>query len=405
MSSSSSFQKVAGGSLLIAGCCIGAGMLGLPLVTATAGFFPSVAAFILSWLFMLSTGMLLLEANLWFAREVKGINLMTLTQKTLGKKAEILVAILFSFLFYCLMVAYLGGGGALISEGLERLFSLHVDPYLGSLALVAVFGLVIFLGTRQVDLLNRFLMAGLGVSYAALVMSGAPCCAPSNLTHAAWGSAIFALPAMIISFGFHNLIPSLTEYLEGNERSLRIAVLVGSAIPLAIYLLWEGVILGILPPANNLQGSIDSGAMITTLLHNAVGDSYVVDLMRAFAFFALVTSFLAVALSFVDFLSDGLKVKKTGRGSLFLVSLVLLPPLVFAYIYPAIFLKALNYAGAFGAVILFGIIPILMVWQGRYSKGRTERPLVPGGKFTLLLLGGFALFIFFMQLTLEMGVI
>lgn len=351
---------------------------------------------------MSATGLLLLEANLWFGQ---GINLMTLTNKTLGKKAEILVALLFSFLFYCLMVAYLGGGGALISEGVEHLFSLHIDPYLGSLALVAVFGVVIFCGTHQVDILNRFLMAGLGMSYAGLIIAGTPCCTIANLKQATWGSAIFALPAMIISFGYHNLIPSLTDYLEANERHLKIAILAGSAIALGIYLLWEGIVLGILPPSSDLQGAIDSGAMITTLLHEAVGNSYVVELMRTFAFFALVTSFLAVALSFVDFLSDGLKVKKTVKGSLLLISLVLLPPLVFAYIYPSIFLKALNYAGAFGAVILFGIIPILMVWKGRYSKGRMERPLVPGGKFTLLLLGGFALFIFFMQLGHELGVI
>lgn len=395
----SSFQKVTGATLLVAGCCIGAGMLGLPLVTATAGFFPSLVAFVVSWLFMASTGLLLLETNLWFGNGIQGINLMTLTQKTLGNTAKIVVALLFSFLFYCLMVAYLGGGGALISEGLG------IQPYLGSLLLVAVFGVVIFFGTHQVDLLNRLLMAGLAVSYAGLVMAGVPCCKGENLAHASWGNAMFALPAMIISFGFHNLIPSLTDYLKGNERHLRIAILVGSAIPLVIYLLWEGIILGILPHGEVTQGAIDSGAMVTTLLKDAVGNSYVVDLMRAFAFFALVTSFLAVAMSFVDFLSDGLKVKKTVKGSLFLVSLVLLPPLVFAYIYPDIFLKALNYAGAFGAVILFGIIPILMVWQGRYSKGRMERPLVPGGKAALVLLGGFALFIFLMQLTLELGVI
>lgn len=386
----SSFQKVTGAVLLVAGCCIGAGMLGLPLVTATAGFIPSLAAFILSWAFMAATGLLLLETNLAFGQ---GINLMTLTHKTLGKKAEILVALLFSFLFYCLMVAYLGGGGALISEVIP------IDPYMGSLILVAVFGIVIFFGTHQVDLLNRFLMAGLAVSYAGLVFAGMPCCKGENLTHSSWGHAIFALPAMIISFGFHNLVPSLTDYLKGNERDLRIAILVGSALPLAVYLLWDGIILGILPP-----GEAAEGAMVTTLLQETVGDSYVVDLMRAFAFFALVTSFLAVALSFVDFLSDGLKVKKTVKGSLFLVSLVLLPPLIFAYIYPSIFLKALNYAGAFGAVILFGIIPILMVWKGRYSGRWTNRPLVPGGKATLIVLGGFALFIFLMQLTLELGV-
>jgi hypothetical protein len=44
---------------------------------------------------------------------------------------------------------------------------------------------------------------------------------------------------------------------------------------------------------------------------------------------------------------------------------------------------ALNYAGAFGAVILFGILPALMVWSGRYIKGISGEKIVPGGKITL----------------------
>lgn len=393
-------ERIIGAILLIAGCCIGAGMLGLPLVTATAGFLPTLLIFFLSWAFMAATGLLLLEANLWFAQ---GTNLMTLSEYTLGKGAKYAVALLFIFLFYCLMVAYLAGGGALISEFIEQISGVTLPAYVGSLGLVFVLGLVIFLGTREVDLVNRMLMLGLGMSYVALIFLGLPHVDSQNLKHSHWVFALPAFPAMIISFGFHNLVPSLTDYLDKNVKALRFSILVGSAIPLFVYLLWEGMILGILPPGNEVKEAIDSGAMVTTLLRNAVGSSYVVDLMQAFAFFALVTSFIAVALSFVDFLSDGLHVKKTSQGSLLLLSLVMLPPLLFAYLYPTIFLMALTYAGAFGAVVLFGIIPVLMVWKGRYYEGRQGAHMLPGGKLTLILVGVFACFVFLLQLKNELG--
>ena len=38
--------KLLGGILLVAGCCIGAGMLGLPVLSAQAGFKPSVVMFL-----------------------------------------------------------------------------------------------------------------------------------------------------------------------------------------------------------------------------------------------------------------------------------------------------------------------------------------------------------------------
>ncbi len=393
-------HRTFGAILLIAGCCIGAGMLGLPLVIAAAGFFPSSLAFIACWIFMAATGLLLLEANLWFG---EGIHLMTLAERTLGKSAKIFVTLCFAFLFYCLLVAYLGGGGELIAEFMEQYLGFALKPFYGSLALIAVFGVVLYKGTAEVDVVNRVLMIGLGVSYAGLVALGVPHVKLEHLKGCSWECTIPALPAMIISFGYHNLVPSLTTYLKGNAKSLRRAILIGSAIPLVFYLIWDGIILGMLASHQDLKGAIDSGSMITKLVRETVGSSYAADLMHAFAFFALITSFLGVSMSFVDFLADGLKIKKTHTGSLLLVAMVLVPPCVFAYLYPSIFLTALNYAGAFGAVLLFGVIPVMMVWKGRYIEKRVGERFVPGGKVTLCLLGAFALFVFFMQLKNELG--
>lgn len=394
-----SFQshRLLGAILLIAGCCIGAGMLGLPLLTATSGFFPTVIAFLISWLFMLSTALLLLEVNLWFGR---GVNLMSLAQLTLGKRAKWFVAFLFSFLFYCLMVAYLSGGGALVAE-FFALLELKMSSFQGSLGLTLLFGLVVYWGASQVDFVNRGLMGGLLLSYLGLVALGFTKIEMGNLSYRSWGAVLPALPAMIISFGFHNLIPSLTEYLEGNVKALRMAVIFGSGIPLLFYLVWDFVILGLLPRGEAIQGAIEGGAMVPALLKEELGGSYVFALTESFAFFALITSLIAVALSFVDFLADGFKMQKKGFTSLFLVGLVFLPPLFFAYIYPAIFLSALSYAGAFGAVTLFGFIPVAMVWKGRYWENRQENHLLPGGKGILIALTAFALFVFFLQLKNE----
>lgn len=376
-------------------------MLGLPLVIASAGFLPSSLAFFCCWAFMASTGLLLLEANLWFG---EGIHLMTLAERTLGRFAKGIVAISFAFLFYSLLVAYLAGGGQLISEISSYFFSIPMEPFLGSLALVLIFGIVLLFGTGSVDLVNRILMLGLGGSYLGLVLLGVPEVQKEHLLSGVWKYALPALPAMIISFGFHNLVPSLTTYLKGNASALKRTVIWGSLIPLLLYLIWDALILGILAHHENIEGAIDSGTMVTQLFSEAVGKSYVVDLMHFFSFFALVTSFLAVSLSFVDFLADGLSGSKGTCHTAILVVLVLAPPCLFSYLYPYIFLTALNYAGAFGAVLLFGIIPVLMVYKGRYYDERVGIRFVKGGKPVLGLIGVFAFFIFFMQLINELGV-
>jgi tyrosine-specific transport protein len=383
-----------GAILLIAGCCIGAGMLGLPVLSGMAGFKPSLLMFFICWLFMVATGILLLEVNLWYKEEV---HIVSMAERTLGKFGKTISWLVFLFLFYSLMVAYIAASGSLVADFISDNFSLSMPHSLGSLIFSLLFGCLLYLGTGAMDWVNRILMFGLIASYLLLVSIGLPHIQARLLEHQNWSAATLVIPALIISFGYHNLVPSLTTYLNGKANLLIKAILIGSAIPLGIYLLWEMLILGLVP-LEDFKQALDQGEIATEALKSAVGVSWILDIAQMFAFFAIVTSFLSVSLSFVDFLADGLNIKKTSAGKLILASLVIVPPFICSMIYPTIFLIALNYAGGYGAVILFGILPALMAWKGRYSLKLGHRQLLPGGK---MVLGGiilFALYVIGLQL-------
>lgn len=389
--------SVPGAILLIAGCCIGAGMLGLPVMSALAGFQPSLVMFVISWLFMTTTALLLLEVNLWFKDEV---SIISMADRTLGVIGKIAGWLCFLFLFYALGVAYIAGSGELITAFVAEAISVNIPSWVGSLLVSIIFGAFVYLGTQSVDFFNRILMAGLVLSYILLVALGAPHVNSDYFSHSNWPVAVLVVPIMIISFGFHNLIPSLTTYLKGDAKRLRLAVICGSALPLLIYLIWEWLILGLVPVTNGTFVQIlEEGRMATEVLKDAVGTSWVLAIAQYFAFFAILTSFLGNSLSFVDFLADGLQVKKDSRGKFLLCLLVIVPPFVMSLIYPRIFLSALNYAGAFGAVILFGILPASMVWAGRYQKkfGEGHQAMVPGGKTVLVSIVLFALGVMVLQ--------
>jgi tyrosine-specific transport protein len=393
---SSKAGSLFGAILLIAGCCIGAGMLGLPVISAVTGFKPSLLMFLLSWLFMTTTALLLLEVKLWFSDE---ISVISMADRTLGIIGKGITWLCFVFLFYALGVAYIGGSGELTASFLQELTGWEIPAWVGSSLVTLIFGVFVYMGTRTVDFFNRCLMVGLVLSYVLLVVLGAPHVKRENLLYQNWSAAALVLPVMIISFGFHNMIPSLTTYLQSDAKRLRVAIIGGSVLALGVYLIWEWLILGLVP--TNHEGFlevVDEGKMATDVLKNAVGSLWVVNVAQYFAFFAILTSFLGNSLSFVDFLSDGLKIQKHATGKLWLCLLVILPPFLMALFYPNIFLFALNYAGAFGAVLLFGIMPVLMVWSGRYYHGFTGPWKVPGGKFMLGLIAIFALGIMYKQL-------
>src|SRR5262245_5303976 len=107
-------NKTVGATLLIAGCCVGAGMLGIPVVTGPAGFFPSVLFFFFAWLFMAATGLVLATLVLWFDKP--NINLLSMAKETLGRPGKWTAWVLFAFLFYAIMTAYVIAASRLLSD-------------------------------------------------------------------------------------------------------------------------------------------------------------------------------------------------------------------------------------------------------------------------------------------------
>ncbi len=372
------------GMLLIGGTSIGAGMLALPMVTGFAGFLPAIFVNTLCWLFMLATGLLLLEATLWME---DGANILSMTKRFLGPVGKILGGGSFIFLYYCLLISYISGGTPLFIESLSNHFSVEMPPFAGYFLFTSVFGCIIYFGHRVVDRVNWLLMMSLIISFILLLIIGSTEIQTKYLSNSHWNLSFAAAPILFSAYGYHNIIPSVTSYLKRDVSKLRWAIIGGTAIPFLVYSLWQWMILGTLSP-NEIAISTEQGIPVTHTLQEVTGSSVIRALGGYFGFFALVTSFLGVSLSMVDFFADGLKVERQGNKRVLLCFLVFLPPAFFAAIYPGIFLEALGIAGGFGEAILNGLIPILMVWMGRYHLKLTseyravgERPIL----FILLL--------------------
>lgn len=376
-----------GGALLIAGTAIGGGMLALPVLTAAAGFFPAVIIYTLCWLFMASTGLLLMEVFLWSDEEV---NIVSMARMTLGRPGQIIAWLLYIFLFYSLTVAYVSGGGALVISVLQSL-GLNLPQWCGPLIFVLIFAPFVAFGTKAVDRINELLMFGLISSFLVFIFFGATQIQFELLRRMQWPMAFLATPVVFTSFGFQGIVPTLTNYLKRNPATVKKAIWLGSALPLICYILWEGLILGI-ATLDQLENARKLGQSAVAPLKDILDAPWLYGIGQLFAFFAIITSFLGVTLGLMDFLADGLKIKKTPLGKGLLSLIIFLPPLAFSLSNPHIFLFALHYAGGLGCALLLGLLPILMVWSGRYFLKYKSRYSLEGGRVTLTLLILFILF-------------
>lgn len=377
-----------GGTLLVAGTSIGGGMLALPVLTSLGGFFPAVVIYFLCWLFMACTGLLLMEVYLWMEKDA---NIISMAKRTLGKTGKYLGWILYLFLFYSLTIAYVSGGGHLVADAINVLFPhMQLSGWLGAVVFVTFFAPFVFIGARAVDRINLLLMTGLVITFLAFVVLGFGFVDNRLLTTANIPLAILATPVVFTSFGFQGMIPTLTNYMQRDPWKTKLVIWWGSAIPLITYIVWEWLILGIVP-LDTLKETLQLGETAVFPLRTILNNTWVYSVGQLFAFFAIVTSFLGVTLGLLDFLADGLKVKKTRVGRLSLCSLIFIPPLAFALTSPRLFLVALDFAGGFGCALLLGLLPIIMVWSGRYILKLKSEYSLPGGKITLSMLSIFVL--------------
>ncbi|MGE3319757.1 MAG: amino acid permease [Candidatus Berkiella sp.] len=381
----SSYNKIFGGAMLVTGTCIGAGMLGLPISTAASGFYPSVLAFLFCWVMMTASALLMLEVSLWYPEET---NLITMAKSTLGKTGESVAWICYVLFLYALMAAYTSGAAGLVGDTLVKQ-GFHAKW--GIWIVVSLFALVVYMGANCVDWVNRLLMFSLVGAYIALVTHVVPKVSPTLLNDGHPKFLLTTAPLLVTSFGFHLLIPSLKNYMHGNVKSLRLAIILGSMVPLIVYLLWELLVLGVVPVGGDKglvammnaeknagrQAVVELTQLLSQMLHNKQINLFV----SSFALSAILTSFIGVALGLFDFFADGFHIKKTAVGKLILAFLTFLPPILIA-IYCPQFMMALHYAGMFAAILLV-IYPALMVWRGRYQLNIASGYRVMGGK-TLL---------------------
>lgn len=396
--------SILGATFLVAGTCIGGGILVLPVATGAAGFFPSLFLMLLGWLFMTMTALFLAEINLWME---EGAHLITMTSRLLGPLGKAVAWILYLFIGYASLVAYTAGGGALLGSGIQHFFSFSLSHAYSTTLFVLLFGLIVYMGNVIVGRINTILVIGLILSYFLLVSSSSSKVVWENLTRSDWGSTLIAVPLLLTIFSFQTIVPSLANYLKRDGRALRISIIAGTGIAFIVYIIWQWLVLGtlVLDGEYGLKKALALGKPATDFLGVTTQNHYIQAFADFFAFFALITSFLGIALGLFDFLSDGLKITRKKLGGVALLLLIVIPTLFFALTMERAFLTALDSSGGIGDSILNGFMPALMLWVGRYRKNYISEFKIAGGKPLLVFIMFWSLFVLVIELLGKFGVI
>ncbi|KAK1678176.1 hypothetical protein QYE76_039024 [Lolium multiflorum] len=377
--------SVTGSILLVAGTTVGAGILAIPAVTQEAGFLASAVTCIFCWMYMVVTGLLVAEVNVNTMCELGsgGVSLVSMAKRTLGTFGVRTACFSYLFIHYALLVAYVARSSDIITNSLG--IPLWESATLFSLAFG---GLCYFGSQRVIGAVNGFLVFSIIASFTTLVVVASGNIQWSSLLETNFAAAPQSIPIIALSFVYQNVVPVLCTNLEGDLSKVRKAIVLGTAIPLALFLIWDAVILGTIP------GVAGSETITDPLQQLRSSNGIVGPIVEAFSFLAIGTSYIGFVLGLSDFIADLLKLP-SGQNKPLTYLVTLLPPLVLSLLDPEIFFKALDFAGTYGVLVLFGVFPAAMSWSERYSDEleAPTSPIVPGGKVTLSFVMGGALLV------------
>jgi len=170
-----------------------------------------------------------------------------------------------------------------------------------------------------------------------------------------------AVPLLLSSLTYQNIVPSITKLLDFDRTKCTIAIAIGSFIPLMMYAAWSFAVLG-----GGLDNSLASGAgaaAFTAFSVSALVGSSVAAVM------SLAEEYESIMTSVVDG-EDGESCPVQNKFSLPAVALSIAPPtaVALAFANGGDLTGALHFNGAIISPCLYGLLPILL-YQSIQKKG------------------------------------
>jgi tyrosine-specific transport protein len=355
-------------TLLVVGGLVGAGVLALPVNTGLAGFIPSLVGMLCIGFAMFFTATILAKESITEKRDT--FNYPSLYQKYFGLKGKWIAVAANMFLLYGLLIAYITGGSAIISDILNVPLIYHKWVALSfSLVLIVII-------TKGVQIVIKFNMAFTVImffSFIAIVVMGVSHVEVRNLAHKDWGFLPCTIPIIVAAFNFHNLIPTICKALKYNTRTVIRNIFFGMSIGLIIYIAWIIVGIGALPIINGESGllyAFQHNLPATIPLSHMIKTPGFLSFAMLFSIVALTASCIANSTGLLAFVEDLMVNSFNVKNKAFHAVIAFLPPVLISLVYPDIFLHALNIASGFGIVMLFGIMPCIIVLSNASARRR-----------------------------------
>ncbi|MBI3034021.1 hypothetical protein HYY72_02585 [Candidatus Woesearchaeota archaeon] len=356
---------------ILVGATIGAGILGIPYVVSKAGFWTGI-------LVILVLGAATLLINLYMgeiALRTRGNHqLAGYAEKYTGRIGKNLASCFMILGIYGALTAYLIGVG----NSASAILGGNTIQY--SLIFFIIVGLVVWRGIKSIGKAELLITAALILVVIAIPAFSAGRMSLNNFS----GFDIYRImiPYGVVLFAFMGTpaIPAMKEELNSNRKLLRNAIIIGTLIPLVVYLLFPAAVIGLL---GNLDKLGDGERIATVALSRHIRPEIGI-LANAFAVLAMTTSFIALSFALgKTFQEDYRLSRKKSFAITFAVPISIF--MINAFVSVTNFISILAIVGAVTGGIT-GILIVAMHYKAIKSGDRKPEYSIPNNMLIMAIL-------------------
>lgn len=357
-------MKVLNAAFLVAGTTIGGGFLALPTVTATAGFYPSAVALFTIWGYFLAQSFALVECIKRSRRKSNNEpGISAVAKSVFGPNGEVFVGCLLALLIEATLVSQISRAGMLFP-----------NYCIGCIISALSVAMVVFYpksGVKFASQANSILTSIFLISTLTVFAIGSGTADWSQLTATGnWFNVSQSIPTFLQLLVYGEIVPTVCQFLNYNTKLIHTAIALGSFMTLCLQISWSG--LGI-----SLTGTTGGDAVTALLASNSPVQFPLFCLAITAILTTILGSYLALLSTATDFMKRhvGNKVNTQSlRQRLKVGSLIAIPAMLISCSSPTIFLKAIDFAGSYPVLVLWGIMPSAMALVQR-KRDRKETNL------------------------------
>lgn len=338
-------------AMIIVGANIGSGILGLPYSARKAGWPILMVWLIIAGFFTTASMLYVAETTL---RTKRAMQLPGLATKYVGALGSWLVFFSVAANTIGCLIAYTNGSGRILSE------ILGVSTQVGSLLFTIPAALVVWFGLKATGVAEKIISFGM-IALLAIIIVASFMAGNSSVSKAIYTNWTYAVPVFnvaIFCYIAQYAVPELARGLAHKPQKLAPAITTGMTMTMVLLALVPLAVLSLTGPENVSQ--------VATIAWGKALGQWAFFVANVFALCAMMTSYWAVAESFLTSMVDKFECKSETdfKTRIICLAAVIIPPFILAYSGLVSFVDAIYLAGTFGGVIM-SILPVMMLKSAR----------------------------------------